>query len=91
MDFLSDEFLRKYPNIKKFLESRRNSQEKVTEIFGIEEVSFLEFYSQYNENMSKFIQFIQGSNLINGKNYLDYALELQKDFEKEKLKNGISN
>ena len=82
MDFLSDEFLQKYPNIKKYLELRRNKKESVTEIF--QAVS----YEEYMKNMR---EFLYENNSINGKDYLDYALELHRDFEKEKMKNGLSN
>lgn len=88
MNFLSDEFLRKYPNIKKYLELLRNNQEDETEIFKEEEKSLLKSYSDYAKHMKKFIY---ENNSVNGKDYLDYALELHRDFEKEKLKNGLSN
>lgn len=82
MDFLSDEFLQKYPNIKKFLESRQNSPDEVAEI------SKAESYTEYMKHMQ---EFLYENNSINGKDYLDYALELNRDFEKEKMKNGLSN
>lgn len=82
MDFLSDEFLQKYPNIKKYLELRRNSPDEATEIF--ESVS----YAEYMKHMQ---EFLYENNSINGRDYLDYAFELHRDFEKEKLKNGLSN
>ena len=88
MDFLGDEFLRKYPNIKKYLELRRNNQESVTEIFEEEEKNLAESYQEYMTHMR---EFLHGSNSVNGKDYLDYAIELNRDFEKEKLKSGLSN
>lgn len=82
MGFLTDEFLQQYPNIKKHLELRKNNQKEATEI--LQTVSYAEYMKHMRE-------FLWETNSVNGKDYLDYALELQKDFEKEKLKNGLSN
>ena len=86
MNFLSDEFLQKYPNIKKYLELRKNNQESVTEIFNVSNLA-----TSHSEYMKHMREFLYESNSVNGKDYLDYALELHRDFEKEKLKNGLSN
>lgn len=86
MDFLSDEFLQKYPNIKKYLELRRNNPESVAEMFNL--LDLATSYSQYMKHMR---EFLHENNSVNGRDYLDYALELHRDFEKEKLKNGLSN
>ena len=91
MDFLTDEFLQKYPNIKKFLESRRNSQKKVAEMFGIEEKKLFDLAESHPEHMTYVRVLVLENNSVNGKKYLDYALELHRNFEKEKLKNGLSN
>jgi hypothetical protein len=95
MSFLSEKFLQQYPNInpniKKYLELRKNNQESVTEIFEEEEKEMLNLAESYSEYTAHMRKFLYENNSANGKDYLDYALDLHRDFEKEKQKNEFSN
>jgi hypothetical protein len=80
---LSEEFLQKYPNVKKFLKEFKKHPEKLHPIMTCEETNYLEWSKNRDYSFMKTYR-------IQGKDYLDYAIELSNDFEKEKHKNGFS-
>lgn len=83
MGFLSEEFLQKYPRVKKFLDEREKHPEKTHPIITCEETNYLEWSKNMDYSFMKTYR-------IQGKDYLDYAIELSNDFEKEKQKNELS-
>lgn len=86
---ISDKFLQKYPHIAEFLELYKSNTKRARELLSIkwEETNLIGL-----DHMKKHEkEFIFYPLRVNGKDYLEYALELHKDFEEEKRKNGIFN
>ncbi len=80
---LSEDFLQKYPHVKRFLTECKKNPEKLHFIMTCEETNYLEWSKNTDYSFMKTYR-------IQEKDYLDYAIELSNDFEKEKQKNELS-